>query len=50
MQPTVADAQQKTTEYSLSQHLTARHHQAMPEATTSKEKICLKIGSVLPAP
>jgi hypothetical protein len=38
MQPTVADAQQKTTEYFLSPHPTARHHQAIPEAPTSKKK------------
>src|SRR5271169_967623 len=50
MQPTVAEAQQKTTEYSLSPHPTARHHQAIPEATTSKKIICLKIGPFRPAP
>jgi len=50
MQPTVADTPQKTTEYSLSQHPTDRHHQAMPEAKNSKEKICLKIEIVAPAP
>jgi hypothetical protein len=38
MQPTVAEAQQKTTEYSLSPNPTARHHQAIPEGYNLEEK------------
>jgi hypothetical protein len=50
MQPTVADAQQKTTEYSLSSHPTTRHHQVIPEGYDLEEKNCLKIGPFRSAP
>jgi hypothetical protein len=49
MQPTVAEAQQKTTEYSLSPHPTARHHQAIPEGYNLEEKNLSENRPVPPA-